>query len=223
MMNKLRSLRIKLLNFKSWPILMILVCFLSWQPVKAQRIAMIDIIGTADSVIPAFVKYGLKVKAQDSKSYTLAGKLAGEQATLVFYKTPLSGHIYQVTVTYQNMYSIDSVKYAFEDRVKKIITRYAVPNTLDLSKNQTITTIKYQDPTPKSANDPSSSTAATYFKLPDSAVKVSWTDMVYFTNLIMHCYPNVKTHQIVVEYLVKDNLRKLESENAMAPTNSLGF
>ena len=222
-MNNHKVLNLKWKDMKVLPALFVLICMLTWNPLKAQRIAMIDIIGTADSVIPAFVKYGLKVKAQDAKSYTLAGKLAGEQATLIFYKTPLSGHIYQVTVTYQSIYAVDSVHVAFEDRVKKIITRYAVPNTLDLSKNQTITTIKYQDPTPKSANDPSSSTAATYFKLPDSAVKVSWTDMVYFTNLIMHCYPNVKTHQIVVEYLVKDNLRKLESENAMAPTNTLGF
>lgn len=222
-MNLLKMIKIKLQDIKSWALIMGLMGLLTTKPLNAQRIAMIDIIGTADSVIPAFVKYGLKVKAQDAKSYTLFGKLAGEPATLVFYKTPLSGHIYQVTVTYQKMYASDSVQWAFEERVKKIITRYAIPNSLDLLKNQTVSSIKYQDPTPKTANDPSSSTAATYFKLPDSAVKVSWTDMVYFTNLIMHCYTNAKTHQIVVEYLVKDNLRKLESENAMAPTNTLGF
>lgn len=191
--------------------------------VVAQRIAMIDIIGTADSVIPAFKKHGLTEKSSNANSHTLVGKLAGENATMVFYHTPLTQHIYLVTVTYNQTYSKEMLFNAFEERVKKIISRYALPNSINLNDGKT--QMKLDQSNKDSVmlgKNQSSSQAAEVFKLPANAMRVIWNNMQYFTNSIIECYPN-SSNQIVVEYWVKDNMRKLDAENAMKPKNALEF
>jgi hypothetical protein len=166
---------------------------------NGQRIAGYDIIGSKEEVLGTFNKLGLNTTKSASQFTILSGKLQNESVQMYFYHTPMSTQIFKVEVFYTAPKSTDSAKTLFNKRLSAMTNRYGAPENVI-------------------CNDGTKLNHA-YNNLVDTDInKMEWVTMPYFQNLSLYA-ELLKSGEVKVTYIVKNNALKYEQEIKMLPSD----
>jgi hypothetical protein len=166
---------------------------------NGQRIAGYDIIGSKEEVLGTFNKLGLNTIKSASQFTILSGKLQNESVQMYFYHTPMSTQIYKVEVFYPSKTSSDSSKISFNKRLSAMTNRYGVPENVICSDGSKLN--------------------HAYNNLIDTDIlKMEWVTMPYFQNLSLFA-ELLKSGEVKVTYIVKNNALKYEQEIKMLPSD----
>jgi hypothetical protein len=165
---------------------------------KAQRIAGYDIIGSKEDVINTFTKLGLSNTKTTTEFTLLSGKLQNELAQMYFYHTPMSSQIFKVEVFYPAKKSSDSSKISFNKRLTAMTNRYGAPENVICSDGSKLN--------------------HAYNNLIDTDIlKMEWINMPFFQNLSLYA-ELMKSSEVKVTYILKNNALKYEQEIKMIPS-----
>lgn len=165
---------------------------------KAQRIAGYDIIGSKEDVINTFTKLGLSNTKTTTEFTLLSGKLQNELAQMYFYHTPMSNQIFKVEVFYPAKKSSDSSKISFNKRLTAMTNRYGAPENVICSDGSKLN--------------------HAYNNLIDTDIlKMEWINMPFFQNLSLYA-ELMKSSEVKVTYILKNNALKYEQEFKMIPS-----
>ena len=165
---------------------------------EAQRIAGYDIIGSKEDVINTFTKLGLSNTKTTNEYTILSGKLQNETAQMFFYHTPMSSQIFKVEVFYPAKKSSDSTKISFNKRLSAMSNRYGAPENVICNDGSKL-------------NHP-------YNNLVDTDInKMEWVNMPFFQNLSLYA-ELMKSSEVKVTYILKNNALKYEQEIKMIPS-----
>jgi hypothetical protein len=164
---------------------------------KSQRIAGYDIIGSKEDVINTFTKLGLSNTKTTTEFTLLSGKLQNELAQMYFYHTPMSSQIFKVEVFYPAKKSSDSSKISFNKRLTAMTNRYGAPENVICSDGSKLN--------------------HAYNNLIDTDIlKMEWINMPFFQNLSLYA-ELMKSSEVKVTYILKNNALKYEQEIKMIP------
>lgn len=165
---------------------------------EAQRIAGFDIIGSKEDVINTFTKLGLSNTKTTNEYTLLTGKLQNEAAQMYFYYTPMSSQVFKVEVFYPAKKYLDSTKIYFNKRLFAMSNRYGAPENVICSDGS-----KLKHP---------------YNNLVDTDItKMEWVNMPFFQNLSLYA-ELMKSGEVKVIYIVKNNALKFDQEIKMIPS-----
>ena len=166
---------------------------------NGQRIAGYDIIGSKEEVLGTFNKLGLNTIKSATQFTILSGKLQNESVQMYFYHTPMSTQIYKVEVFYPAIKSTDSAKISFNKRLSTMTNRYGAPENVICSDGSKLN--------------------HAYNNLIDTDIlKMEWVTMPYFQNLSLYA-ELLKSGEVQVTYIVKNNALKYEQEIKIVPSN----
>jgi len=175
-----------------------IVTLLFTPKLEAQRIAGYDIIGSKEEVINTFTKLGLSNSKTTNEYTILSGKLQNETAQLYFFHTPMSGQIFKVEVVYPAKKSLDSTKISFNKRLTAMTNRYGAPENVICNDDSKLN--------------------HTYNNLIDTdIIKMEWVNMPFFQNLSLYA-ELMKSSEVKVTYILKNNALKYEQEIKMIPS-----